>query len=81
MRPSTSSKSGRSQTSSLRVIEGEPGEQLVALSTTLDVLVVGSRRYGPLRSVLVGDVGTRLAMEARCALVIVPRGADGMVDP
>ena len=57
------------------VIEGHAPETLVGHSAGVDVLVVGSRGYGPLRSVVVGDVATKLATAAECALVVVPRGA------
>lgn len=57
------------------VIEGRAPEALVGHSAGTDLLVVGSRGYGPLRSVVVGDVATRLATHAACALMVVPRGA------
>jgi nucleotide-binding universal stress UspA family protein len=40
-----------------------------------DLLVIGSRGYGPGRSVLVGSVGHALAVGASCPVVVVPRGA------
>jgi nucleotide-binding universal stress UspA family protein len=40
-----------------------------------DLLVIGSRGYGPVRSVLVGSVGHALAAGAACPVVVVPRGA------
>ncbi len=41
-----------------------------------DLLVIGSRRYGPARSVLVGSVGHHLAHSATCPVLIVPRGVE-----
>jgi nucleotide-binding universal stress UspA family protein len=38
------------------------------------VLVVGSRRFGPLRSALLGGVSSPLIERAACPVVIVPRG-------
>jgi hypothetical protein len=35
---------------------------------------VGSRRYGPLRSVLMGGVSGPLVEHAHCPVLIVPRG-------
>lgn len=57
------------------VIEGHASETLVGHSAGTDLLVVGSRGYGPLRSVVVGDVATKLATHAESALMVVPRGA------
>ena len=57
------------------VIDGRAPEALVEHSAGTDLLVVGSRGYGPLRSVVVGDVAMKLATDARSALVVVPRGA------
>jgi len=56
------------------VVEGDPVECLVRASHDLDVLVVGSRRFGPLRSALLGSVSSPLIERAACPVVIVPRG-------
>ncbi len=46
------------------IVRGEPGSALAsAARATRDLLVVGSRRYGPVRSVLVGTVGHHLAAQ------------------
>jgi nucleotide-binding universal stress UspA family protein len=54
--------------------EGDPVERLVEASHDLDVLVVGSRRFGPLRSALLGSVSGPLIERAACPVVVVPRG-------
>ncbi len=56
------------------VLGGDPVRCLVDASSELDLLVVGSRRYGPLRSVLVGSVSAPLVEHAHCPVLIVPRG-------
>jgi nucleotide-binding universal stress UspA family protein len=56
------------------VVEGDPVERLTAASTDLDLLVVGSRRYGPIRRVLLGGVSVALVDRAHCPVLIVPRG-------
>lgn len=53
---------------------GEVVRELAAQTTSLDLLVAGSRGYGPLRSVLLGGVTGRLIRQAECPLIIVPRG-------
>ena len=42
-------------------------------SSDLDLLVCGSRGYGPVRSVMLGSVSRALAHSARCPLLVVPR--------
>jgi nucleotide-binding universal stress UspA family protein len=56
------------------VLEGDPVECLERVSHDLDVLVVGSRRFGPLRRALLGSVSSPLIERAACPVVIVPRG-------
>ena len=58
------------------LVEGDAAEVLAEASADLDLLVVGSRGYGPLRAVLLGSVSTALVRSARSPLVVVPRGAE-----
>jgi nucleotide-binding universal stress UspA family protein len=53
---------------------GDPVEILAGLTSHLDLLVCGSRGYGPLRAVLLGSVARRVAENARCPVIVVPRG-------
>jgi Universal stress protein family len=39
------------------------------------MLLVGSRGYGPLLSVIVGGVAGRVVREAACPVIVFPRGA------
>jgi nucleotide-binding universal stress UspA family protein len=59
---------------------GDPAEVLADVSIHLDVLVCGSRDYGPLRAVLLGGVSRRLAGEARCPLIVLPRGVESALE-
>jgi nucleotide-binding universal stress UspA family protein len=59
---------------------GDPAETLVRLSEHLDMLVCGSRGYGPLRAVLVGGVSRRVVAEARCPVIVVPRGVESSLE-
>lgn len=58
------------------LLTGAPAELLAEYSLHLDVLVTGSRGYGPVRSVLAGGVSGRLMRSAHCPVMIVPRGVD-----
>jgi len=55
-------------------LSGAPADELARYSERLDLLVTGSRGYGPLRSVLVGGVSGRVIRSAQCPVVVVPRG-------
>jgi nucleotide-binding universal stress UspA family protein len=56
------------------LLEGEVVESLAALGPDdVDMLVCGSRGYGPARRVLLGGVSSRLIRSARLPLVVVPR--------
>jgi len=58
-----------------RLSEGAPAEQLIAESHDLDLLVVGSRGFGPLRRVLLGSVSAGLLHRASCPVFVLPRGS------
>lgn len=54
--------------------DGAAGSVLVRESEEgVDLLVLGSRGYGPLTRVLLGSVSRRAAQEAACPVLIVPR--------
>ena len=46
---------------------------LDAAGTDIDLLVLGSRAYGPLRRTLAGSVSAAVARHAPCAVLITPR--------
>jgi nucleotide-binding universal stress UspA family protein len=52
---------------------GIPGEELAAFGDTVDLLVVGSRAYGPVRRLMLGSTSQYLVGHARCPLVVIPR--------
>jgi nucleotide-binding universal stress UspA family protein len=56
------------------VLVGSPTHELARRSGGLDLLVVGSRSYGPARRLLLGSTSTRLVRESACPLLILPRG-------
>jgi nucleotide-binding universal stress UspA family protein len=57
------------------VREGGAADRLVDATDHLDLLVIGSRNYGPLRRALLGTVSGRVAERARCPVIVVPRAA------
>lgn len=61
-------------------LTGDPEELLTARTEELDVLVMGSRGYGPLRAVLVGGLSGRMLREAHCPVIVVPRGIESPLD-
>jgi nucleotide-binding universal stress UspA family protein len=54
---------------------GDPGKTLAEASEELDLLVLGSRGYGPLHAVLVGGVAGRVVRDAACPVIVLPRTA------
>ena len=58
----------------------DPADVLVRVSEHLDLLVCGSRGYGPLRAVLLGGVSRRLTAEAQCPVVVLPRGVKASLE-
>ena len=55
-------------------IQGQPADVLIERSGELDILLLGSRAYGPLRYALTGGVSARVMREAHCPVVTMPRG-------
>jgi nucleotide-binding universal stress UspA family protein len=54
---------------------GDPVHILAEASEQFDLLLVGSRGYGPMHAVMVGGVAGRLVREAACPVIVLPRGA------
>lgn len=58
-----------------RAVYGLTGEELAAFGDGLDLLVVGSRGYGPVRRLVLGSTSDYLAHHARCSMLVLPRTA------
>lgn len=54
-------------------VRGHPAQVLLALSREVDLLVIGSRRWGPAARVLLGSTGEALLHDAACPVLTVPR--------
>ena len=57
------------------VAVGTAVDELVELSRTVDLLVVGSRAWGPVRRTLIGSTAAKLMRRAHCPVLVLPRGA------
>jgi nucleotide-binding universal stress UspA family protein len=57
------------------LLHGDPAEALTEAASDLDLLVLGSRGYGPVKGTLLGSVSSRVMAAASCPVLVVPRGA------
>jgi nucleotide-binding universal stress UspA family protein len=57
------------------LLHGEPAEALAEAASDLDLLVLGSRGYGPVKGTVLGSVSARVMAAAACPVMVVPRGA------
>jgi nucleotide-binding universal stress UspA family protein len=55
---------------------GDPVHELAEASAQSDLVVCGSRGYGPLRAVMVGGFTGPFLREAACPVIVVPRGVE-----
>jgi nucleotide-binding universal stress UspA family protein len=55
---------------------GDPADFLIAASERLDLLICGSRGYGPKRAVMLGGVSRRITAEAHCPVIVLARGTE-----
>ena len=58
-----------------KAVYGLAGEELASFGDQVDVLVVGSRGYGPVKRLVLGSTSDYLQRHARCALIVLPRAA------
>lgn len=58
------------------VLDGRPWAALAGKSEELDLLLVGSRGYGPLKAVVTGGTSGPLIRHAHCPVIVLPRGVD-----
>jgi nucleotide-binding universal stress UspA family protein len=53
---------------------GDAATELIALSADCDLLVLGSRRWGPVLRLALGSTTQAVMREARCPVLVPPRG-------
>jgi nucleotide-binding universal stress UspA family protein len=64
-----------------QAVLGLPGAAIAAaVAEGIDLLVTGSRAYGPVKAVLLGSTSGYLADHAACPVLVVPRGARAAPD-
>jgi nucleotide-binding universal stress UspA family protein len=56
---------------------GRPSDALLKLSETVDLLLIGSRRWGPTKRLLLGSTGEALMHGASCPVLAIPRPSRG----
>ena len=56
------------------VLTGQPADALATASEDLDLLVCGSRGYGPVRTLVLGGTSHALVRKAACPVLVVPPG-------
>jgi nucleotide-binding universal stress UspA family protein len=59
-------------------IAGPPGPELAAQTEHVDLMVVGSRGYGPRAAVMLGGVTHTVIRKAHCPVIVLPRGSYGL---
>jgi nucleotide-binding universal stress UspA family protein len=59
---------------------GDPARELTIAANDLDLLVTGSRGYGPVRRLMLGSTSSKLVHDAPCPVLVLPRGARDATD-
>jgi nucleotide-binding universal stress UspA family protein len=54
---------------------GQPSQELVSRSRGMDLIVLGSRGYGPPRTMLLGSVSAQVVPAAGCPVMILAAGS------
>jgi nucleotide-binding universal stress UspA family protein len=55
------------------VVDGDPGQALRDASRSSDLLILGSRHWGPLARLVLGGTGEYVTRHAHCPVLMVPR--------
>ncbi len=59
-------------------VAGAPGPELASQTENVDLMIVGSRGYGPRAAVLLGGVTHTVIRKAACPVIVLPRGSRGL---
>jgi nucleotide-binding universal stress UspA family protein len=55
------------------VQRGRPADRLLGLSRDVDLLLIGSRRWGTVSRLVLGSTGEAVLHDAACPVIAVPR--------
>jgi len=58
------------------VVHGEPADALAFAGDSLDLLVTGSRNYGPIRRLMLGSTSSKLVHRAPCPVLVATRSVE-----
>jgi nucleotide-binding universal stress UspA family protein len=58
----------------VEALHGKPAQALAERAADLDLLVVGSRGWGPVRRLLMGSTSEKVVKDAPSSVLVVPRG-------
>ena len=58
------------------VVHGEPADALAFAGDALDLLVTGSRNYGPIRRLMLGSTSSKLVHRAPCPVLVATRSVE-----
>lgn len=59
-----------------RLLTGSAGALLAEATSEFDLMIAGSRAYGPLRRTLLGSATRALIRSSSCPVLVIPRGAE-----
>jgi nucleotide-binding universal stress UspA family protein len=60
---------------------GDPTRELAYEGNYLDLLVTGSRNYGPIRRLMLGSTSSKLVREAPCPVLVTTRSIEDETEP
>jgi nucleotide-binding universal stress UspA family protein len=56
--------------------DGQPAAEIIdQAGKGIDLLVMGSRNYGPIRRVMIGSTAIAVMRRSPCPVIVIPRGA------
>jgi nucleotide-binding universal stress UspA family protein len=62
------------------VVVGNPAGELILATEDLDLLVLGSRRWGPVKRLALGTTSEHVIRHTACPVLVPPRGASSELD-
>lgn len=69
-------EAGAQLSSEVEFVYGDPAESLLGFTSTLDLLVMGSRAHAPRLAVMLGSVSRHVIAASKCPVLVVPRDAE-----